>query len=95
MDTGGSAFPGKAQVLANADTPLYVTVDAPGMTLVDYFAGQALASLLATPQQWKDDTAALASRMAYDMAEAMLAERDRRLFGKTAPFNAPGGYPNE
>lgn len=48
-----------------------------GMTLRDYFAGQALpgimargASLIAT-----DDFAGEAARLAYEVADAMLAER--------------------
>ncbi len=43
----------------------------PGMTLRDYFAGRALATL---PYFWQADTKA---RVSYEMADAMLAERER------------------
>lgn len=53
-----------------SDTPDYST----GMTLRDYFAGQALRA------RWGDGTAMTtedAAQMAYQLADAMLAERDK------------------
>lgn len=43
-----------------------------GMTLRDYFAGQALAGILARTSYTEKD----ASRIAYVMASAMLVERE-------------------
>ena len=46
-----------------------------GMTLRDYFAGQALAGILANPNwvgSWQD-----AAKHAYLSADAMLAERTK------------------
>ena len=47
-----------------------------GMSLLDYFAGQALVGIISNPSwsygAWKE------SAMAYKAAEAMLAERERR-----------------
>ena len=44
-----------------------------GMTLLDYFAGQALINLMPPLHGWAN-----ASIAAYNMAEAMMAERKRR-----------------
>lgn len=54
---GGRAFP--------SDT-------ANGMTLRDWFAGQALAGILASGHTGNDEDAAI---LAYDIAEAMLEVR--------------------
>lgn len=44
--------------------------------LRDYFAGQALQGMLArTELTWRNDIVA-ASRLAYEIADAMLKERD-------------------
>lgn len=59
---------------------------APGMTLRDYFAGLALPPILARAMELADgiqaaevkpiqEVPALAARLAYDTADAMLAER--------------------
>lgn len=45
-----------------------------GMSLLDYFAGQALAGMLARPNS-DDLSFNVASSDAYDYAHAMLAER--------------------
>ena len=47
----------------------------PGMTLLDYFAGQALVGMLFPGAGGQCDTFA---RFAYDQAEAMLEERKRK-----------------
>jgi len=64
--TGGQAFPTMSQ-----------TEYIPGMTIRDWFAGQALATLLATkagfPNGHPQQTIA---RAAYLMADAMIAERN-------------------
>lgn len=67
-DDGGSAFP----------VPYEVPQDNSGMTLRDYFAGQALIRVIPT-EGWVDHAvrkeAATAARQAYAIADAMLAER--------------------
>jgi hypothetical protein len=54
----------------------------PGMTLRDWYAGQALAGLLANPNRenndnWSWQTGTLTGD-AYQYADDMLAERERR-----------------
>ena len=59
-DTGGPAFP---STYPNRD----------GMTLRDWFAGQALAGILADPNgPWQG-----AAERSYYQADAMLAERSK------------------
>ena len=48
-----------------------------GMTLLDYFAGQALAGMLANPDNDNRDCSFIAAD-AYDQATAMLEEKRRR-----------------
>lgn len=83
-DNGGSAFPGKKLVRhevryedGRGNVTVDITEDVPGMTLRDYFAGQALAVFCATHNstgdwQW---SVAEATKKAYEVADAMLAER--------------------
>ena len=78
---GGPAFP----VITSTDT---VTAGPwssdPGMTLLDYFAGQVIVASISTyGEQWGDGEAVgrqveWAAKNAYAVAEAMLAERTRR-----------------
>ena len=88
MKTGVPAFPG-------FDTKSETFV--PGMDLVDHFAGQALAGKLAawTNRETRLDIASHASNAGitaeqyiamkcYDFAEAMIAEREKRLARKEA-----------
>lgn len=54
-----------------------------GMSLRDWFAGQALAGLLATGDDFRDRTTERAgwewhAKAAYAQADAMLAERSKR-----------------
>jgi hypothetical protein len=70
MEDGGPAFPGFDYVAQDGK------VNPSGMTLRDWFAGQALAGLLAAVPKdtpWLD-TDHLAS-LAYDAADAMLTAR--------------------
>lgn len=46
-----------------------------GMTLRDYFAAKALQSMLATPQQFTDNTPEIAADWAYKFADAMIDKR--------------------
>lgn len=62
--TGGSAFPHSDPVRGAFS----------GMSLRDYFAGQALAGLCATGES---DTPSAYAQVAYAMADAMFAERSK------------------
>lgn len=65
--TGGPAFPNSVQ-------PDFRWAE-PGMTLRDWFAGQALAGMMADPTLTgtKESTA----RYCFECADAMLAERSK------------------
>lgn len=69
---GGPAFPGMNQSIQMIDGPM-VTY-AGGMTLRDYFAGQALAGILAKGQTNDRDPKYL-SATSYAIADGMLAAR--------------------
>ena len=84
MKDGGPAFPKLERSIpeslnvrgARID---YVHRSAGGMTLRDYFAGQALAGALAamTDPNVRITDVGLVSKRAYHFADAMLAERER------------------
>lgn len=63
-EDGGPAYP----------THIGRAAEEAGMTLRDYFAGQALAWIM--QREWKPPAAELARR-AYEVADAMLAERSK------------------
>lgn len=46
-----------------------------GMNLRDYFAGQALMSMLNAPQKIKDEDFDIAAELSYKFADAMLKAR--------------------
>ena len=73
---GGPAFPGSSRLIeASADQVITQKLTDGGMTLRDYFAGQALAMLA----NERLDSSAL-GRIAedvYALADAMLVERDK------------------
>lgn len=68
QDNGGPAFP-------SSNTP-GTGFYAEGMTLRDYFAAKAMASLVSLPT-WTDSELDADALLAYKMADAMLAERAR------------------
>jgi len=81
--TGGPAFPRNGHP-DKGDFP------EDGMTLRDYFAGQALAGIMANPERWKqiaddykagkktyDECSASNAAKAYSLADAMLAQRGK------------------
>jgi len=82
MDNGGSAFP-----LSEVRGPLKDIVSEPqhGMTLRDYFAGQALAStdsatkerLFSAARKEGADLADYIAQSCYEIADAMLAVREK------------------
>ena len=67
-ETGGAAFP-----LSNAQNPGW----ADGMTLRDYFAGQALCGLLSKYNLNAPSDQGTIAQMSYELADAMLAERSK------------------
>ena len=72
MNTGGPAFPVQDTVYPNGQ----VQNGTYGMTLLDWYAGQALAGLMASQIGGGPDDSYANS--AYDLASAMLAEKARR-----------------
>jgi hypothetical protein len=72
INDGGPAFPTTGEGYG------YSRYSHNGMTLRDWFAGQALTGLMANPHaniEWMEKHAVTS---AYNAADAMLAERERR-----------------
>jgi hypothetical protein len=69
MSKNDQAFPGKVVIGIKGDEWVYT--HSPGMTLRDWFAGQALAGIAC------DETPETAAEAAYRFADAMLAERSK------------------
>jgi len=69
-DNGGQAFPTHPILYGSADQHL-----AQGMSLRDWFAGQALA--WAGHDNWTSSDPRLLAERAYQMADAMLAARGK------------------
>lgn len=74
VNDGGPAFPCEEQIRCNGE--VVDTRKFTGMTLRDYFAGQALAGLLVNQgaKFWDGD-----ARNAYAAADAMIKEREVKL----------------
>lgn len=69
IDWGGSAFPCEG----GSDSNLYPD---PGMSMRDYFAGQALAGMLANPERVGSEAKFSGwAAQAYFFADAMIAAR--------------------
>jgi hypothetical protein len=77
-DDGGGAFPVvRTDITGNRGNYMSETYSEGGMTLRDYFAAKALARLIT----WEDGAlrpASDAALLAYDFADAMLAERNKQ-----------------
>lgn len=78
IEDGGPAFPSGAMSIGDGDSVAYAT----GMTLRDWFAGQALKSLIrnrGTHVHFSDEAVQKCrlqvAEMAYGFADAMLAAR--------------------
>lgn len=79
INDGGPAYPHEADYIRGdkPGDPYQFKVDFhPGMSLRDYFAGQALVNLPPFSADGYDSTAHLAHD-AYAIADAMLAEREK------------------
>ena len=70
---GGPAFPGVSSAVTEF-SGMPVVRDEPGMSLRDWFAGQALAGMLSNPHSDEGAWVLLASD-SYRAADAMLAAR--------------------
>lgn len=90
-DTGGPAFPTElpAQVIEKETGMVidYTQTKQPGMTLRDWFAGQALAGLMANSEEWKFWKVANQPESfvrqnvvvtCYQLAETMIEEKRKR-----------------
>jgi len=75
-NTGGQAFPGAQFKKCKCGLHLEVTGHGVGMTLRDYFAGQALIGLTKYHGDNENSDSAIAS-YSYDIANAMIAERNK------------------
>jgi hypothetical protein len=73
--TGGPAFPTKIDGLGEAGIP---TVKFNGMTLRDWFAGQAITGALANGDDFEFAEWDNCAKYAYALADAMLAERNKK-----------------
>ena len=73
QDNGGQAFPRPGYEHLQPDGKILHVPGETGMTLLDYFAGQAVGGLL----KGLHDRYNIA-RLSYDLADAMLAEKRRR-----------------
>ena len=72
---GGPAFP--QHIFETRDGAMQASYDAPdgaGMSLRDYFAGQALVGMV---QFWGNSSSPELAKRAYEVADAMLAEQER------------------
>ena len=72
--TGGPAFPVPLDTAMMAN--LGPSTGAMGMTLRDYFAAKAMQGILTDPS-WKGFVETSMAAMAYEVADAMLAERNK------------------
>jgi hypothetical protein len=68
-----SLFPTMVKNESNNGEYEYFPLD--GITLCDYFAGQALVGLLSSQQGWSSQGCSNHAHAAYKYAEAMLVER--------------------
>lgn len=77
---GGSAFPVRVMTHMSVNdiglaTPIYS--DSPGMSLRDYYAGQALAEFANLVTVDVPETMHVVAGLSYQMADAMLAARTK------------------
>lgn len=73
--TGGAAFPRPGFVNLEAKAGDFDTHPREGMTLRDYFAGQALTGVFHGSDFDYDDE--IVARRCYQVADAMIAEREK------------------
>lgn len=77
VEDGGAAFPRVVGTKFDARSGVPVEQDVcPGMTLRDWFAGQALAG--SSVSEFADDQFRLLAKRSYAIADAMIAARQMR-----------------
>lgn len=74
QDTSFQAFPCPAPIINGNGDPIYT--DQPGMTLRDWFAGQAMNGILSTETEEYGYSVEAGARQAYLVADAMLKARE-------------------
>ena len=77
-NTGGPAYPLEKEIVGHHCRPQYRYEE--GMTLRDYFAGQALSGLTSATNEngeWMGDSMSGVAHEAYAIADAMLKERSK------------------
>lgn len=89
MNDGGPAFPRSYADDQHTPPDAEYKQAQPGMSLLDYFAGQAMAGMLANESitnglnaiadSEDEDVPQMIAIDAYEQAEAMLTERERRM----------------
>ena len=78
IDDGGPAFPHSHDWGWSEKTKRYEAAGQPDMTLRDWFAGQALASMTVAPDYSKGPCNAAMAERAYVIADAMLSARNKK-----------------
>lgn len=71
---GGPAFPTPVEAIGHNE--IFNIINAPGMSLRDWFAGQALAEVYQKGGRYGDEGMKQVAEYAYQMADAMIAQRD-------------------
>ena len=77
---GGPAFPLQEQLQAGSDDGSWLSPGQAGMSLRDYFAGQALQAIHphARESRSNEELATYYAGLAYLLADAMLKEREAK-----------------
>jgi len=78
---GGSAFPHDHQYWVTDDGDHHHRGPQPGMSLWDYFAGQALVALVSSPHFDRSLSDEELASLCYGAGAAFLAERAKRMEG--------------
>ena len=87
INDGGPAFPSEEVI---THIPNYQSAGIRtnvGMSLRDWFAGQALIAVFAGAERndgWGDTTASINAGFAYQLADAMIAERNKNACNSTS-----------
>lgn len=74
---GGAAFP-RPMFAANRESETCFDNGATGMSLRDWFAGQAMAGMLGVGPVEREPTVTEWAELAYEMADALLTEKAKR-----------------
>lgn len=78
IDDWESAFPVLPPVCGDGHPPAGYPYPQPGMSLRDWFAGMALTAMSAPGSDWKKRWEEEQADRAYELADAMIAARNRR-----------------